>query len=60
MKDAWSYIMGFTSAIFVFLLLVGWVMNIVELAAMEGFSGMLVLRVAGIFIAPLGAILGYL
>jgi hypothetical protein len=37
----------------------GWVNNIVELAGMDGFSGMLVLRVAGIFIAPLGAILGF-
>jgi hypothetical protein len=37
----------------------GWVMNIVSLAHMEGFSGMLLIRVAGIFFPPLGAVLGY-
>ena len=53
-------LMGIFGIILCFLGLGGWVMNIVELASMDGFSGMLVLRVVGIFIAPLGAILGYL
>lgn len=38
----------------------GWVMNIVALVHLTSFtSGMAVLRVIGIFVAPLGAILGF-
>jgi hypothetical protein len=39
----------------------GWAMNIVSLADMEAWpmTGMFVLRVIGIFFAPIGAILGY-
>lgn len=38
----------------------GWAVNICDLAHMhEGITGLLALRVVGIFIAPLGAILGY-
>jgi hypothetical protein len=38
----------------------GWVMNIVALINDDMVTGMLIARAAGIFIAPLGAILGYL
>ena len=37
----------------------GWVNNIVTLFGLDGMSGELFLRVAGIFIVPLGAVLGY-
>ena len=42
--------------------IVGWIMNIVAIAhtGFSDMSGMLILRVVGIFIAPLGAILGYI
>jgi hypothetical protein len=36
----------------------GWVMNIVILAHAESFSGLVLLRGIGIFVAPLGAVLG--
>jgi len=39
---------------------VGWVMNIVAVAQSEFVNGMVILRVVGIFIAPLGSVLGYL
>lgn len=39
--------------------LIGWVLNIISLAGMDGESGMMILRAVGIFIAPLGAVLGY-
>jgi len=39
--------------------LVGWVKNIFDLIANDNEIGMLVARIAGIFIAPLGAVLGY-
>lgn len=45
-------------AIWVFALL-GWVLNIVQLAQYDHFTGMAIVRSMGIMIAPLGAILGY-
>ena len=40
----------------------GWVSNIIKLASMDfgGVTGMLVLRAIGVFVAPLGAVLGFL
>ena len=40
----------------------GWVMNIITLAHsdFDPITGLLVLRVVGIFVAPLGTILGYI
>ena len=40
----------------------GWVANIVKLCGMDfgAVTGMLVLRAVGIFVAPLGAVLGLL
>ena len=41
--------------------LVGWIMNIVEIFqsnSINNLSGEIILRVAGIFIAPLGSIMG--
>ncbi len=40
---------------------VGWIWNIVKIASSDfALTGMMVLRVVGIFIAPLGAIMGYI
>ncbi|RZI60668.1 MAG: hypothetical protein EOP14_00090 [Pseudomonas sp.] len=44
----------------IILAVVGWVLNIVKLVPMEGPMGMLLLRAAGIILAPLGAVLGYI
>ena len=40
----------------------GWISNIIKLASMDfgGVTGMLVLRAIGVFVAPLGAVLGFL
>lgn len=38
---------------------VGWVLNIVAIAQTTTFSGFVILRAIGVFIAPLGAILGW-
>lgn len=39
----------------------GWISNIIKLASMDfgGVTGMLVLRAIGVFVAPLGAVLGF-
>lgn len=42
-----------------FAAVVGWVLNIVKLAPMDGATGMLVLRAVGILFPPLGAVMGY-
>ena len=43
------------------LLVGGWVMNLVEIVNYDfaSITGMIILRIAGIFIAPLGAVLGW-
>ncbi len=40
----------------------GWVANIVKLIGMDfgAITGLLIVRAVGIFIAPLGAVMGYL
>ena len=39
----------------------GWILNIVELTRMsEGVSNMFIIRVVGIFIAPMGSVLGFM
>lgn len=40
----------------------GWIANIVKLSGMEfaSVTGMLVLRAIGVFIPPLGAVLGFI
>jgi hypothetical protein len=41
---------------------VGWVMNIMTIAgsSFNDLTGLLILRVVGIFIAPMGAVLGWI
>ena len=39
--------------------IIGWVSNIAALFNLDTFSGEMVLRAVGIFLAPLGAILGF-
>ncbi len=38
----------------------GWVMNIISLAHATSMNGMVVLRAVGIFVPPLGAVLGWI
>ena len=47
---------------FIFLLfgLGGWIANIVKIITNYESAGMLVARACGVFMAPLGAVLGYL
>lgn len=41
------------------LVLYGYIANIASLVAADAFSGMVVARAIGIFVAPLGIVLGY-
>ena len=47
---------------FVVVIIGGWVMNLVEIVNYDfaSITGMIILRIAGIFIAPLGAVLGWI
>lgn len=38
---------------------IGWISNIIEIAHADIVSGMVILRVVGIFMFPLGAVLGW-
>lgn len=48
--------------IFVAFAIIGWVMNIIQVfnANFNEINGELVLRVIGVFIAPIGAVMGYI
>lgn len=37
----------------------GWVMNIIAICHLTAFSGLAAMRVIGVFIAPIGAVLGW-
>lgn len=39
--------------------LIGWVLNIIQIATSDHITGMVLVRVLGVMIAPLGAVLGY-
>jgi hypothetical protein len=43
-------------------IIIGWVMNLVQLIGMasDGVTGLFVLKIVGLFLAPLGAVLGYI
>ncbi|GGX91013.1 hypothetical protein GCM10007160_18100 [Litchfieldella qijiaojingensis] len=41
------------------LLIIGWVMNIIDLIGAETFQGLEVSRAIGIFVFPVGGILGW-
>lgn len=58
----WSLVGVMMFIALIFLTAVGWVWNIVKLVDTDFAlnAGMFVVRVIGIFFAPLGAILGYL
>lgn len=58
---------GFTLTEVIFVIIIfalagGWIANIVKLAGMsfDHATGVLILRAIGVFIPPLGAVMGYL
>ena len=61
MKSISSLVLACVILIIPFVLAFGWVWNIVKMVGMEmPLTGMFILRVIGIFLAPLGGVLGYL
>ena len=50
------------TVLLVIAMFVGWVMNIISLCSIENFEfcGQTIAQIAGIFIAPLGGVLGYI
>ena len=59
---------GYTGAMALFIIAIwvlalgGWVANIVKLVGMDfgAITGLLIVRAIGIFIAPLGAVMGFI
>lgn len=49
----WSYLT------IVILGIAGWIMNIVSICNADDITGFVAVRIVGIFVAPLGAILGW-
>jgi len=50
---------SFIAGLLVLAGMLGWVLNIVELAHSSHVTGMVILRAVGIFFFPLGGVLGY-
>jgi hypothetical protein len=55
-KDLWVLLIWIGLLV---LSIVGWGLNIIKLFGADTISGEVVVRVIGVFAAPLGAILGY-
>ncbi len=55
----WQEVESLIWIAFVLAAVVGWVMNIVAIAGAESITGMVVVRLIGVFMAPLGAVPGY-
>lgn len=53
------YSLGVTWLVVIIALVVGWGMNVYALITHHDSIGLFIARVCGIFIAPLGGILGY-
>jgi len=49
----------FIGVVLTIAVILGWVLNIVELAHSSHVTGMVILRAVGIFFFPLGGVLGY-
>jgi hypothetical protein len=61
MKIRSHAVIDLTVLILAILAVTGWVMNIVKFASLDfaAIDGMMILRGIGIFMAPLGSVLGY-
>lgn len=57
MNDTFTSLLAF---LLLFGGIVGWIANIVAVAQSDYINGMVLVRIIGIFVAPLGAILGWI
>lgn len=60
MSDRQYIVMLIIHLLLALAMLAGWVMNITKIVQWEESTGMLVARIIGAFIAPLGGLLGWL
>lgn len=56
MKSAWAFLAAF---IILVLVAVGWIMNIVKLIGATEIGGEELVRIIGIFAAPIGTLMGW-
>lgn len=60
-ESTWYYLGGFTVIAIISLAVGGWIANLVKFFYMldGGVSAMFIARIIGIFVAPLGSVLGF-
>ena len=60
--DLFGFVVGVALVGLIVAIAYGWVMNIVAIAGstFDPLTGLVVLRCIGVFVAPLGVVLGYL
>lgn len=46
--------------IVVILVLIGWILNLAQIVKMSALTGLMVVKIIGVFIAPLGALMGWI
>ncbi len=59
-KQQGKYTIELIALVVAVVMLWGWIWNIVKIAGSDVITGMVVLRIVGIFVAPLGSVLGFI
>ena len=58
--EAGAYFLALAGGALIMAGMIGYVANLVAIVNYEVFNGMVILRICGVFIAPLGAIMGWM
>ena len=59
-NDGTAVVAGLVALVLIVLSFYGWVNNIVELVRATSVTGLVLLRAVGVFVAPIGVIMGYI
>ena len=59
-SDGTTVVAGLVALVLIVLSFYGWVNNIVELVRATSVTGLVLLRAVGVFVAPIGVVMGYI
>ena len=59
-NDGTAVVAGLVALVLIVLSFYGWVNNIVELVRATSVTGLVLLRAVGVFVAPIGVVMGYI
>ena len=58
--EKWALVGLFALIALIIASVFGWVMNVIQIVHSSAIDGLVIVRIIGVFMAPLGAVLGYL